>query len=52
MEAMTTHLVTGITAAATECLEAMGQIVPAALPICGGMIVIMLGIRVFKRVAS
>ncbi|WP_180326722.1 hypothetical protein [Raoultibacter phocaeensis] len=51
MEAMVTALTTGITGIATECLSALGTIVPAALPIAGGIIVITLGIGVFKRMA-
>lgn len=52
MDALTQSLVTGITSAAQQCLEAIGSIVPAALPIAGGIIVVTLGLRVFKRVAS
>lgn len=52
MEALTQALSTGITSIATECLEAIGTVVPAALPIAGGIIVVTLGVRVFKRMAS
>ena len=52
MEALTQALTTGINSIATECLEAVGTVVPAALPIAGGIIVVTLGVKLFKRMAS
>lgn len=52
MEAVTTALANGIGGMATEVMEAVGSIVPKALPIVGAVMVVTIGIKVFKKVAS
>ena len=52
MEAETTALTTGVTSIATEAMSAVGAVVPAALPIAGAVIVVGIGLRVFKKVTG
>ena len=52
MEAVTTALTTGVTSIATEAMSAVGAVVPAALPITGAVIVVGIGLRVFKKVTG
>lgn len=52
MEAVTTALTNGITSIATEAMNAVGTVVPAALPIAGAIIVVSIGLRVFKKVTG
>jgi hypothetical protein len=52
MEAVTTALTTGVTSIATEAMSAVGAVVPAALPIGGVVIVVGIGLRVFKKVTG
>lgn len=50
MEAITTALTTGFGSIATEALGAMGSIVPVAVPILGGLLLVGIGRKVFKAV--
>lgn len=52
MEAVTTALTTGVTDIAAEAMKAVGAVVPAALPIAGTIIVVAIGLKVFKKVAG
>lgn len=52
MDALVTALTSGLTTTANSMLSAIGTIVPAALPVMGGMAVVYLGIRVFKKVSG
>lgn len=52
MEAVTTALTTGVTDIAAEAMKAVGAVVPAALPIAGAIIVVAIGLKVFKKVAG
>ena len=55
MEALVTALTSssaGIPYIATQVLSALGSVVPAALPIAGGIIVVTIGLKVFKRMAN
>lgn len=52
MDALVTSLTSGLTTTATSMLSALGTIVPAALPVMGGIAVVMLGIKVFKRISG
>lgn len=52
MEAVVTGLTTGISAIATDAMGAIGSILPVALPIAGAVIVVTIGLRVFKKVGK
>lgn len=52
MEGIGTALVTGITAIATEASSAIGKIIPVALPIVGMVLVVTLGLKVFKKITN
>lgn len=52
MEAITTALTTGIGTIATDAMGAMGSIIPVALPIAGAMVVVGIGLKVFRRVTG
>ena len=47
-EALTTALVT----IASDAMSAISAILPIALPIVGAMVVVTLGIKIFKKVTS
>lgn len=52
MEAIGTSLVTGITEIATEAGGAIAKIVPVALPIVGMVLVVGIGLKVFKKITG
>lgn len=52
MEAITTALTTAITTIGTDAMDAIAKVLPAALPIFGAIVVVSIGLRVFKRVAG
>lgn len=52
MEALVTSVTSGISDMATSAMSAMGAVVPVALPVLGGMVVIGIAIKVFKRVTG
>lgn len=52
MEGITTSLVAGITSIATEAGGAIASIVPVALPIVGMVLVVNIGLKVFKRITN
>lgn len=45
-------LVTALTKTATDMTGAIGDILPVALPVMGGIMVITIGIRIFRKVAK
>lgn len=49
MEGLVTSLTTGFTSTATQMLSAVGSIVPVMLPVVGGLAVVSLGIKVFRK---
>lgn len=49
MTDLVTSLVTGFTTTANSMLSAIGQIVPVMLPVVGGLAVVTLGIKVFRK---
>lgn len=51
LTALTAALVSGFTDCVTAIMDALGKITPAALPVMCGVMVITVGISVFKRVA-
>lgn len=52
MEAIGTSLVTGITEIATEAGGVIAKIAPVALPIVGMVLVVTLGLKVFKKITG
>ena len=52
MEAVTTSLVTAITSFAGDAMGDIGSIVPVALPIMGAIVVVGIGIKVFRKFAK
>ncbi|MFQ7549889.1 hypothetical protein [Blautia marasmi] len=52
MEGISTSLVTGITSIATEAGSAIASIVPVALPIVGMVLIVTIGLKVFKRITN
>ena len=52
MEGVTTALTTGITTIASSATDAIAKVLPVALPVMGGIVVVTIGIRVFKKFAK
>lgn len=52
METITTALSTAITTIGTDAMDAIAKVLPAALPIFGAIVVVSIGLRVFKRVTG
>lgn len=52
METLTTALTTGFGTVATDMMSAVGAIIPIALPVMGGIAVVGLGIKIFKKVTG
>ena len=52
MEALTTALVTGLGGVADNMLGTIGSIVPVALPVMGGVAVLTIGLRTFRKVGK
>lgn len=52
MAAVVTALTTGFTDVATQSLSAITGILPVALPVLGAIVVVGIGIRLFKRVTG
>lgn len=46
---LTTALTSGLTTAGNDILSAMGSIIPAALVVLGGYMVIRMAIKTFKQ---
>lgn len=49
MESLTTALTSGLSTAGQDIMSAMGSVIPAALVVLGGYMVIRMAIRTFKR---
>ena len=49
MEGVTTALTTGITTIASSATDAIAKVLPVALPVMGAIVVVTIGIKVFKK---
>ena len=49
---VTTALTSGITTIAGDAMSAIASVVPVALPIMGAVVVVGIGIKVFKKVTG
>ena len=45
-------LTAAFTSIASDCMSAISAVLPIALPIMGAVVVVCIGIRIFKKVAS
>lgn len=52
MTELVTAITTGFGTIAGDMLSAIGAITPAALPVLGGVLVVGVGIRIFKKIAG
>lgn len=52
MQAITTALTGSFTEVATSLTGLIGDILPIALPVVGGVLVVGIGIKIFKKVVS
>ena len=52
METVTAALKAGITSIATDATGAAADVIPVALPVMGIIVVVGIGIKVFKKVAG
>ena len=49
---VTTALTTGISSIANDAMSAIGSVIPLALPIMGAIVVVGIGIKVFRKVTG
>ena len=52
MDAVTTALTTGITSIASGAMDAVGKVIPVALPVMGAIAIVGIGIKIFKKVSG
>ena len=52
MEAIATALTTSFTEVGTQLTGIVSKSLPIALPVIGGMLVVTVGIKVFKKITS
>lgn len=52
METVSTALVSAMTTTASSITDALGKIAPLALPLVGVGLVVTIGVKFFKRIAS
>lgn len=52
MEAISTALVSGLTTAANGMTDVIAKVLPVALPVMGAIVVIGIGIKIFKKVTG
>ena len=51
MESITTALISALNTVGTDALGAIASVLPAALAIAGAVMVVTIGVRVFKKIA-
>ena len=49
---VTDALTSAMTSTAAECTGAIGAVLPVALPVMGALVVVGIGIKVFKKVTG
>lgn len=49
---MVEALTTAFTSVAADCISAITAVLPIALPVMGAMVVVGIGIKIFKRVTG
>lgn len=49
---LTTSLTNGLSIIATDMLTALGAVLPVVLPVAGGIAVVMIGFKFFKKIAK
>lgn len=52
METLITSLTTAISSTATNIMSALGDVLPVALPVAGGIIAVYAGWRFFKHLVN
>lgn len=52
MEAVTGALTTSFTSVASSLTDLIGDVLPIALPVVGGILVVRIGIKIFKSVVN
>lgn len=52
MTEVSTALTSSFTSVANELTKVIGDVLPIALPVIGAMIVVTVGIKVFKKITS
>jgi uncharacterized protein (DUF697 family) len=52
MEGIVTALTTSFTEIGTELTGIVGKVLPIALPIIGGVLVVTVGIKIYKKVTN
>lgn len=52
MSAITSALSTSLGTVATNVMDVFGDVLPAALTIVGAVLVVTLGVRMFKKIAK
>ena len=52
MESIVSALTTALCTVGTDALSAIGSVLPAALAIAGAVMVVKIGVRVFKAIAK
>lgn len=52
MEGITTAVTTALGSVSTNAMALIGDVLPYALTIVGAVLVVVIGVRVFKRIAN
>lgn len=52
VSSVTTALTAGVTSIASDAMSAIGSVIPVALPIMGAVVVVGIGLKVFRKVTG